>query len=149
MAFAFDDPRLPARFWEKVAPSDRGCWEFTGSKSKGYGKFYLDGKNHRAHKLVWQTLVGSVADGLVLDHECRNRACCNPSHLEVVTNRENILRGSGVAATNARKTHCIHGHELTPDNLLPYRLPVRECRICKEAERVRTRLRKKELAQAS
>jgi hypothetical protein len=55
---------------------------------------------------------------LTLDHLCRNKACVNPAHLEPVTNRENVLRGVGLSAENARKTHCKRGHPLSGDNVV-------------------------------
>lgn len=49
--------------------------------------------------------------------------------MEIVTRRENILRGTGPTAVNAAKTHCIHGHEFTPENTLPNQ-GARKCRTC-------------------
>lgn len=57
-----------------------------------------------------------IPDGLVLDHLCRNRACINPNHLEPVSTRVSILRGEGVMARHARKTHCPHGHPYDEPN---------------------------------
>ena len=74
--------------------------------------------------------VGEIPDGLSIDHLCRNRRCCNPAHLEAVTNRENLLRGPTTQASrNAVKTHCINGHEFTEANTY-YRKDGRTCRTC-------------------
>ena len=71
----------------------------------------------------------------------RNPACVNPAHLEAVTHRENVLRGAGVSAIQARKTHCKHGHEFTPENTMKVRTPSgnggRRCRTC---DRIRKRI---------
>lgn len=123
------------RFWAKVR-DDGDCWIWTAHVNpQGYGEFgrrgagCRKGKSTRAHRIAYELVVGQIPPGLVLDHLCRNRACVNPAHLEVVTVRENILRGSGFAALNARKTHCPRGHELTPDNV--YRRGRRRvCRTC-------------------
>jgi hypothetical protein len=112
-----------------------GCWEWLGGKDgKGYGISTNKGRTARAHRHLYGLLFGPVPKHLVLDHLCRNRICVNPTHLEVVTHKQNILRGLGVTAANARKTHCIHGHPLSGDNLyIRTRLgkPWRQCRACR------------------
>lgn len=80
-----------------------------------------------------------------IDHLCGVRRCVNPEHLEAVTHRENLLRGTGFAAVNAAKTHCPHGHEYTPENTYHNPNPNggRICRTCKrkrDAERRRRSL---------
>jgi|SRR5690348_14534116 len=108
------------RFQEKyVCEPNTGCWLWVaGMDAHGYGKFRWNGDNERkAHRYSYQTFVGPIPDGLVPDHLCRVRSCVNPQHLELVTERENILRGIGPAAQNARKSTCSMGHPLEGDNL--------------------------------
>ena len=96
---------------------------------KGYGRILVDRKSRPVHRVAYETWRGPIPEGLVIDHLCRNRSCLEPSHLEPVTNRENILRGKAQAAINARKTHCVNGHELSPENVYPGR-GSRDCRKC-------------------
>lgn len=121
------------RFWAKVAiSSEADCWLWTGGKTQdGYGlfKFIRDQSNWLAHRVAYTLRRGEIPDGLTLDHICRNRACVNPAHLDPVSLRENMLRGEGLAAQNARKTHCLRGHAFTPENT--YRAPSRPWRICR------------------
>jgi hypothetical protein len=110
------------------------CWEWTAGRDKnGYGQFRSDdGVTTKAHRLLWELLVGSIPEGLELDHLCRNPSCVNPAHLEPVTHAENVARGQA-GAHHARKTHCPRGHEYSETNtyVRPDRLNRRECIICR------------------
>jgi hypothetical protein len=85
-----------------------------------------------AHRVAWELMRGPIPRGMTIDHLCRMPLCVNPSHLEVVTLKENVLRGFGSPAMNARKTHCLKGHPLTLDNVYLYR-GSRSCRMCMRA----------------
>jgi hypothetical protein len=129
----------PDLFWAKVDTTG-DCWEWTASRHpSGYGQiaWRTDGKSlpRRAHRVAWELLVGSIPDGMELDHLCRNPACVNPDHLEVVTHRENMRRGMGVFGINARKTHCNSGHRLDEDNTIREPGGTRRCRTCKNLRR--------------
>jgi len=118
------------RFWSKVDTSG-DCWEWTAGKTaSGYGNFKRYGKDCVAHRVSFELVRGEIPDGLVLDHLCRNHACVNPAHLEPVTRWENVRRGVGYTAQQARKTHCKRGHEFTPENTYPWRSG-RICRACR------------------
>ena len=92
-------------FCEKLGSK---CWSWIGSKDKnGYGLFSFDTYSHR---ISYEFFKGEILSGLVIDHLCRNTNCCNPDHLEAVTNKENVLRGIGPSALNAKKTYCSKGH---------------------------------------
>ncbi len=111
-----------------IRPEDPdACWEWIKAKDKdGYGIF-----RGRASRYSYEYFVEEIPDDLVIDHTCRNRGCVNPNHLEPVTQQVNTLRGEGPAAINARKTHCVRGHELTLENTYVYNnRGGRRCRLC-------------------
>lgn len=117
------------RFWDKVEKTD-DCWNWTGAIIwNGYGQIKWGDKVQYAHRVSYLMHIGEIEKGLTIDHLCRNRRCVNPIHLEAVTNKTNLLRGYGIAAQNARKTHCKLGHPLTGRNLLLI-THGRACREC-------------------
>lgn len=72
-----------------AGPED--CWIWTGSTDRGYGYVSIPGHRapFKAHRLAYEFSVGPIPEGLQIDHRCFNRSCVNPSHLRVVTNKQN------------------------------------------------------------
>ena len=126
------------RFWDKV---DRtaGCWNWLGSAVKtGYGQIWYQGRLVLAHRFAYELLRGPIPKGFEIDHLCHNKSCVNPIHLEVVTRSENVRRGWKVnIPPNSRKTHCLRGHALTPDNIYDEhgKRKCRQCRVLRDRER--------------
>jgi hypothetical protein len=135
---------LPHWFMARVAVQPNGCWHWTGSiTSKGYGRFTKNGRELAAHRVAYEIANGEIAQGLTVDHvchnldqdcnldnACRHRRCVNPSHLEAVPARVNILRGRAPTARRSRSSACEAGHELTGDNLYIRGDGHRMCRTC-------------------
>lgn len=98
------------RLLTKVAIPDQApttCWEWQGAVDpNGYGRFSINGRMLGAHRVAYELLSEPVADGLDLDHLCRNRRCVRPSHLEPVSRRENLMRGETLAAAHHRGEDC-------------------------------------------
>lgn len=100
--------RLVENSTPEPGPLATDCWVWQkGCCNKGYGHFYVydpdargTGKRARkgksvevrAHIASWALANGPVPADMTLDHECRNTKCIRPSHLELVTRVENVLR---------------------------------------------------------
>ena len=124
-----------------------GCWEYQGSTVRGYCRIQLKGIGHQAHRVSYETFIGEIPEGLTIDHLCENKICINPDHLEAVTMKVNVLRGTAVSAINARKTHCNKGHEFSGRNLVMKKKSKssgmeRVCRICKNSRQIEYNRRK-------
>lgn len=110
-----------------------GCWEWQAArKATGYGLMRVRRKTRLVHRFSYETFVGPIPEGLTIDHLCGNRACCNPAHMEPVTQRTNSLRSPlTLNGRNAAKTHCPQNHPYDEDNT--YVVPSsggRACRTC-------------------
>lgn len=130
--------------WEQIrnridedVDKTNGCWEWLGLKySNGYGRF----NGTSSHRLSYESHIGPIFKGMDIDHLCRNRACCNPDHLEPVTRQENLRRGVGIElqkAKAAKRKICSNGHAMAPENT--YIRPSdgsRQCKTCRAASEI-------------
>lgn len=138
---------LADRFWEKVdkngpVPSARPdlgvCWMWTGYVTiYGYGQVHVGGRAVHAHRALFNIRGIEIPTGLEPDHLCRNRQCVNPFHIELVTRRENLLRGSGIIARQANQVACVNGHPFGSDHSYIGPSGRRSCRTCKNEARRR------------
>lgn len=125
------------RFWSKIkVDAKTGCWLWIGhiNKITGYGQFWDGEKVVGAHQFSFSTFKGPLPPKHEPDHLCRTRRCGNPAHLEAVTRRINLLRGTTIPARKAAQTHCLHGHLLSGKNLYRVKNGTRQCRTCKRAK---------------
>lgn len=109
------------------------CWQWTAATNlSGYGRFYDGDRLVLPHRWSYEFHCGEIPNGMVIDHLCRNRLCCNPAHLEVVSPLENTTRGltGKLNNHNSRKTHCPRGHEYNSTNTYINKRGGRICRTC-------------------
>lgn len=140
-------PTLADRVQRRLRVAPSGCVEWTGPLTgSGYGSVSVgvkDGRNYvvGVHRVMYSMWVGPIQPGMVIDHLCRNKSCCNPQHLEAVTHVENLMRGVGPAKSRARmldpllrpcppKPFCKRGHAMTEENIMYRRIGSRQCRAC-------------------
>lgn len=139
-------------FWpfvDKTAPN--GCWLWTRTKSpNGYGHVYdrRIKKYRGAHSVALSLSLGvQVADLTQTNHKCDVKLCCNPDHLyngtQIQNQRDMSDRGRSAMQ---KKTHCIHGHPFSGDNLRINTRGERVCRTCDRATQKRSQQRRRERA---
>lgn len=134
---------VEVRFWAKVFKHENGCWDWLGalswSKDKRrpscYGRFWDGERLALAHRYSYVLAKGPIADGLQIDHLCKNTRCVNPDHLEAVTSQENNLRSEAVSAKHAVKTECPAGHAYNEENTYTDAKGSRHCRCCRAERR--------------
>lgn len=120
------------RLMRRTVEEDRGyltpCRIWQGSLTRGYGKIGRNGSVAYTHRVAYEYFVGPIPEGFQIDHLCRVPTCCEPSHLEAVTQLENIRRAQV-------KTHCLKGHPYSGHNLYVKPDGRRECRACRSLQR--------------
>jgi hypothetical protein len=127
-------PDVLDKIIERVLLDENNCWLMETNEPHGYGKVWHEGRNAYAHRITYERFRQPIPTGLTIDHLCRVRNCVNPWHLEPVTMRENLLRGTGASAVNAKRTHCAQGHEFTEENTGVRKTGERYCRACRRED---------------
>lgn len=112
-----------------------GCWlwarAYTGN---GYGQLGRRG----AHRASWEAFNGPIPDGLWVLHKCDTPACVNPHHLRLGSQKDNMSECGSKGRINQghrswdRRTHCLHGHLITPGNTYVRANGKRQCVACRK-----------------
>lgn len=131
----------------KSVRNKKGCLRWTGKLS--YNGYPLLPKvmakragTHMVYRYLYELVVAPIPEGLTLDHLCKTRECVEPTHMEPVTMRENVLRGDTIVRENTKKTMCPQGHPYDTVNINGDR----GCKRCKAEHTRRYRERRKAMS---
>lgn len=130
---AREEPFTATHLWAPV--NDMPCWHWEGWLDEaGYGRMqWGEQRSARVHRVTFELLRGYLDPAHVLDHQCRNRPCCNPWHLQPITIAENTRRGARAEGICRNGLHAMEGANVIErwrEGLVRM-----ECRACKEARR--------------
>lgn len=80
------------RLWSRIAiAGDNDCWLWmAGCDDSGYGTIGVIKKKYKAHRMVYHVTYGALRDDLNVLHTCDTPRCCNPAHLFLGTQADNV-----------------------------------------------------------
>lgn len=110
-----------------------GCWIWAGAQFDGYGRIVICGTARRVHRVMYELMYGPILPGMCVCHRCDVSLCVNPAHLflgSVAENNTDMMSKGRHVAWKKSLTHCIRGHEFTPDNTILRKDGCRSCRTC-------------------
>lgn len=91
------------------------CQEWVGGKfNDGYGSFYMNKKNYRAHRASWEITNGAIPREMQVLHRCDNPGCVNPKHLFLGTQDDNI---KDMVIKKRGRSHTLKGEACTTAKL--------------------------------
>ena len=128
-------PHVASRFSSKFAiDAATGCWRWTAAVDRrGYGKLGLRGsKTGKAHRISFMLHNGVIPQGMLVCHSSDTPSCVNPAHLFLGTTKDNVadmLQKGRAWRQGQFRTHCMRGHEVSPENTYYYQHS-HQCRTC-------------------
>jgi len=85
------DDEMRIKLKDSIEITSSGCWEWKKSKHKqGYGNFPYKRKCLLAHRVAWMLFNGELNEDILVLHKCDNPPCCNPEHLFLGTDYDNV-----------------------------------------------------------
>jgi hypothetical protein len=137
-----DEPQVWADPRKRVGPSIRErlmsgvryegeCWVVKTQPSQQYPNISILDRRFSRHRIMFYLTNGRWPEGGEVRHTCDTKMCINPKHLIEGTRQNNAddARERGLYRAGPRATHCLNGHERTPENLYSNR----DCKPCAKA----------------
>jgi hypothetical protein len=142
------DAKWIARVRAKAAVDANGCWvwPYLNREKWGYGQTNYRNRTVTVHRQMYKLARGvELTKQQYVCHSCDNTACCNPDHLWIGSNQDNMQDCSEKGRADGQwKTHCDRGHPLSGDNVYwakRHDHPTLKLRHCKTCARIRQRIK--------
>jgi hypothetical protein len=120
------------------------CWTWKTIEGKYHPLIWYNNGMHRAHKIFFEYLHGTIPKEAQLRHTCRNILCINPCHMEVKKKGELIIQHN---IERPRREKCGRGHMMTEENTYIWikksGFEDRRCRTCNNIHQKRYMERKR------
>jgi hypothetical protein len=114
---------LEQKFNKHLNKIEGGCWEWTSKLHQhGYGLIahgYPNNKDYRAHRVAWNLYYGEIPAGIFVCHKCDNRKCCNPEHLFLGNQSDNMKDAASKGRVKRGVEH--HSSTASPELVLEIR----------------------------
>lgn len=128
-------PNQKTRFWKNVARKNKDdCWHWQGWLNRQeYGEYNVNGNKYLAHRIAFKLHNDKDPLGLLVLHKCDNPSCCNPHHLFLGTDYDNILDMINKGRNNRNRGHKSRFNQQDINKMIELR---KECKGYKEIAKV-------------
>jgi len=112
-------PNVLEDIWKKVNKTST-CWEWTGmirNKKSHYGAIKINCKTYAVHRIAWELSYGKIPNGMDVLHHCDNPICCNPLHLFLGTDKDNVIDRVSKNRSGRMYGETNHAHKLTREQV--------------------------------
>lgn len=107
---------MEAGFWKRIYEEpNTGCWLWSGASDRGYGRLRVNGRVYKAHRVAWMVCRGEIPSGTHVCHHCDNPPCCNPDHLFLGSDADNVA--DKIRKGRMRRGVDMPGAKLDPDKV--------------------------------
>lgn len=111
------------RILSNIDITEGGCWEWRKSRSRqGYGQIGFNRKTCLLHRVSWTVFVGPLDKDILVLHKCDNPPCCNPEHLFLGTDKDNILDAFAKGRIIRKKGEQNYHAKLKEENIIEIRV---------------------------